>query len=197
MLRTRHLTATPLEDAENGGTARHADRERLVFAYLPAQAPAIVRMQRLAKKAGLSTQELNSVAPAKSYSRQASDSSHLDANKSDDHVCAVCLEDMVEGSKTRRLPCGHWFDADCIDVWATKANRCPVCNANIIDEEELERRRLGTVEAADQGVRQRRRRTRGENGTFEVAIVNEHNFLASEGNVSSSMTPPQVAHDSQ
>eukprot|EP00178_Gracilaria_changii_P020966 TRINITY_DN618_c0_g1_i2.p1 TRINITY_DN618_c0_g1~~TRINITY_DN618_c0_g1_i2.p1 ORF type:complete len:261 (-),score=36.41 TRINITY_DN618_c0_g1_i2:860-1642(-) len=188
LLRARRHSSVPVDNIENVTSPRRADRERLVFAYLPAQAPAIVRMQRLAKRAGLSPQELNSVAPAATYVRHSSNSSDIEENKSDDHVCAVCLEDMVDGSNTRRLPCGHCFDADCIEVWATKANRCPVCNASIIGEEELETLRLGRNDASEHIARQRRRRARGENGTFELAIVNEHNFLASESNASRSRT---------
>eukprot|EP00178_Gracilaria_changii_P020965 TRINITY_DN618_c0_g1_i1.p1 TRINITY_DN618_c0_g1~~TRINITY_DN618_c0_g1_i1.p1 ORF type:complete len:289 (-),score=37.94 TRINITY_DN618_c0_g1_i1:860-1726(-) len=216
LLRARRHSSVPVDNIENVTSPRRADRERLVFAYLPAQAPAIVRMQRLAKRAGLSPQELNSVAPAATYVRHSSNSSDIEENKSDDHVCAVCLEDMVDGSNTRRLPCGHCFDAEyvatawceqlalivlniltipflfflssCIEVWATKANRCPVCNASIIGEEELETLRLGRNDASEHIARQRRRRARGENGTFELAIVNEHNFLASESNASRSRT---------
>ncbi|CAN8064988.1 unnamed protein product [Agarophyton chilense] len=190
--RARQNPATLAEETESGITQRRADRERLVFAYLPAQAPAIVRMQRLAKKAGLSTQELDSVAPVSAYARKASDSSDLASNKSGDHVCAVCLEEMVDGSKTRRLPCGHWFDADCISVWATKANRCPVCNTKIIDEKELERSRLGSLETADHSTRQSGRRSRGGNAAFELAIVDEPNFLASVSNVPPSRMPPNL-----
>lgn len=61
----------------------------------------------------------------------------------------------------------------CIDVWASKANRCPVCNTPIISEEELEKRRLGVFEAVERNGRQRRRRTRGDNGTFELGLAAE------------------------
>lgn len=78
-------------------------RDRLIFAYFPTQAPAVVRMQRLAQTAGLSIQELSEVAPIVPF--QTKDGGE------EENTCAVCLEEMDSDSKTRRMPCGHDFDA--------------------------------------------------------------------------------------
>ena len=46
-----------------------------------------------------------------------------------DTSCLVCLEDFKPGAKFKNLPCGHVFDAECIDRWLMKEKRCPVCSA--------------------------------------------------------------------
>lgn len=62
----------------------------------------------------------------------------------------------------------------CIEEWVTKANRCPVCNTHIVDEEQLREQRMAVIEGRltsspnNNGQRQRRRRARGENGAFEL-----------------------------
>lgn len=118
ILRMRRRSHPSHEEVEGDDPSRRADRERLVFAYFPTQAPAIVRMQRLAKKAGLLPTEINAVAPVTDYVKQSTSSSvDLTGNKGGYDVCAVCLEDMNEGSKTRRLPCGHWFDAEYVNLF--------------------------------------------------------------------------------
>lgn len=115
VLRMRRRSQHFQEEVEDEGPPQRADRERLVFAYFPTQAPAIVRMRRLVKKTGLLPVEINAVAPVTDYVKQSTSSStDLAGNKGGDDVCAVCLEDMSEGSRTRRLPCGHWFDAEYV-----------------------------------------------------------------------------------
>lgn len=105
------------------------------------------------------------------YISQRMDSSH-------DVVCPVCLEDMRSNLNVRKLPCGHFFHSACIQEWTSKANRCPVCTLPVVDQQQLEKSRLAmlngeTVEPILSGsdlpsTRQRRRRTRGENGTFQL-----------------------------
>lgn len=58
----------------------------------------------------------------------------------------------------------------CIEEWVSKANRCPVCNTSIVEEEELVRIRMAILEGRDphSNTRQRCRRTRGDNGTFQL-----------------------------
>lgn len=99
-------------------------------------------------------------------------------DSSQDVVCPVCLEDMRSNLQVRKLPCGHFFHSACIQEWTSKANRCPVCTLPVVDQQQLEKSRLAmlngeTPEPLLSGpdlpaTRQRRRRTRGENGTFQL-----------------------------
>lgn len=80
-----------------------SSRDHIVYAYFPAQAPAVVRMQRLAQSAGLTLQELSEVSPVIPFKRKA--------GGEEENTCAVCLEEMDADAKTRRMPCGHDFHA--------------------------------------------------------------------------------------
>jgi len=46
--------------------------------------------------------------------------------------CTVCLDTLVAGEETRRLPCSHVFHRKCIDHWLLTKRKCPLCNLNII-----------------------------------------------------------------
>jgi len=60
-------------------------------------------------------------------------------------VCAVCIEEYVEGDWLRELPCGHRFHAACIDEWLTKMQAtCPLCK---LDVKQALRERLAKAEA--------------------------------------------------
>eukprot|EP00906_Rhabdomonas_costata_P011529 RCo016433 len=45
--------------------------------------------------------------------------------------CQICLEDGAVDCKFRRLPCGHFFHAQCIDIWLLKSSACPTCSADL------------------------------------------------------------------
>lgn len=81
------------------------------IANFPSPAPSLVRLQRMQQQNnGLSMDELDFAAPVKSYV-SASDDNNRDKTGDNDDICAVCLEEMEKGTKTRRMPCGHVFDA--------------------------------------------------------------------------------------
>jgi hypothetical protein len=51
--------------------------------------------------------------------------------------CAICLGEFEEGDQLRCLPCQHQqFHAACVDHWLSKAGRCPLCVADVIDSKE-------------------------------------------------------------
>lgn len=127
--------------------------------------PSLVRLQRLATTTpGLSMQELDSVAPMQVYKE----------DEEKDVVCPICLDNLQVHDKIRRLPCGHPFHVHCIDEWASKANRCPVCNVPIIADDVLHKQRLNALGGEDvpgvevSAVRGRRRRRRDRNGAFTL-----------------------------
>ncbi|KAM3580201.1 hypothetical protein VKS41_007433 [Umbelopsis sp. WA50703] len=50
-------------------------------------------------------------------------------------VCPICLDSYQDGlSRTRTLPCSHYFHAECIDSWLLRENtttNCPCCNFDV------------------------------------------------------------------
>lgn len=41
--------------------------------------------------------------------------------------CAICTEDFVDGSRVRRLPCGHCFHPACVESWLLGfSTTCPL-----------------------------------------------------------------------
>lgn len=49
-------------------------------------------------------------------------------------TCAICIDDFVAGSSVvRELPCGHIFDAECIDPFLIQNScLCPLCKNSVL-----------------------------------------------------------------
>lgn len=46
--------------------------------------------------------------------------------------CTVCLDEISDGQKFRRLPeCKHCFHAECIDAWFQSRSTCPLCRIEV------------------------------------------------------------------
>lgn len=99
------------------------ENDYLMYAYLQTQPPSVARLHRLANADGLSARELNEAAPVKTFSKAS--------NASEDNVCAVCLEEMEAGTKTRKMPCGHEFDAKYVLIPVTHFD-CVLRNSEIL-----------------------------------------------------------------
>jgi len=50
--------------------------------------------------------------------------------------CVICLEDFEEGSKAKKLGCGHYFHPECIDRWLKISGTCPMCKEVVGRREE-------------------------------------------------------------
>jgi hypothetical protein len=47
-------------------------------------------------------------------------------------TCAICQDQMVEGSQVRKLNrCRHAFHIECVDTWFQTHISCPVCRNDI------------------------------------------------------------------
>ncbi|KAM7211724.1 hypothetical protein V8F06_012904 [Rhypophila decipiens] len=46
--------------------------------------------------------------------------------------CAICTEDLVDGSQVRSLPCGHCFHPACVESWLLGfSTTCPLCRVDL------------------------------------------------------------------
>ncbi|KAG7471270.1 hypothetical protein MATL_G00122920 [Megalops atlanticus] len=50
-------------------------------------------------------------------------------------VCAICLEDFLDGQDLRIVSCAHEFHKECVDPWLLQHRTCPLCMHNIMGKE--------------------------------------------------------------
>ncbi|XVE86715.1 hypothetical protein DITRI_Ditri18aG0055900 [Diplodiscus trichospermus] len=69
--------------------------------------------------------------PTIRYSRRSS-ARPLDQS----NECAVCLSELEEGEKVRKLKCKHTFHKDCLDKWLQQYwATCPLCRTKVLPDE--------------------------------------------------------------
>ncbi|KAE8715822.1 E3 ubiquitin-protein ligase RHA2A [Hibiscus syriacus] len=50
--------------------------------------------------------------------------------------CTVCLSELEEGEKVRKLKCKHTFHKDCLDRWLQQYwATCPLCRTKVLPDE--------------------------------------------------------------
>ncbi|XP_051750563.1 E3 ubiquitin-protein ligase RNF43 isoform X2 [Ctenopharyngodon idella] len=47
-------------------------------------------------------------------------------------ICAICLEEFMDGQDLRIISCGHEFHKECVDPWLLQHRTCPLCMHNIM-----------------------------------------------------------------
>lgn len=61
-----------------------------------------------------------------------------DGASGDRAVCAICLEELQDEIRVRKLPCSHLYHIPCIDPWLVSNRTCPLCKADILTLEDPE-----------------------------------------------------------
>lgn len=54
-----------------------------------------------------------------------------DAEIEENENCVICRDSLFEGSKPKKLACGHIFHIDCLKSWLVMQQVCPTCRAEI------------------------------------------------------------------
>ncbi|XP_047665238.1 E3 ubiquitin-protein ligase RNF43 isoform X1 [Tachysurus fulvidraco] len=47
-------------------------------------------------------------------------------------MCAICLEEFLDGQDLRVISCAHEFHKECVDPWLLQHRTCPLCMHNIM-----------------------------------------------------------------
>ncbi|KAL2931388.1 NEP1-interacting protein 2 [Bienertia sinuspersici] len=69
--------------------------------------------------------------PSINFHHNYSSDSNL-PNSHDEVCCTICLQDLMEGERARKLPgCEHLFHMLCIDEWLARSTSCPVCRKTV------------------------------------------------------------------
>ncbi|XP_046695666.1 E3 ubiquitin-protein ligase RNF43 isoform X1 [Silurus meridionalis] len=56
-------------------------------------------------------------------------------------MCAICLEEFLDGQDLRIISCAHEFHKECVDPWLLQHRTCPLCMHNIMAGSEPSGRR--------------------------------------------------------
>ncbi|XVF61708.1 hypothetical protein PTKIN_Ptkin08bG0152300 [Pterospermum kingtungense] len=74
-------------------------------------------------------------SPSSSPSSSSSSRQQQQVDQSN-YECAVCLSELEEGEKVRKLKCKHTFHKDCLDRWLQQYwATCPLCRTKVLPDE--------------------------------------------------------------
>jgi len=77
--------------------------------------------ERASKQSGLTAAEIRQLGGEERYSGRGGGA------EQEADTCAICLSDLVDGMRVRRLRCSHTFHVGCVDVWLQYRGTCPLC----------------------------------------------------------------------
>lgn len=97
----------------------------------PSPADPVAEANQTLRNVGLRKPQAAVVNPAKQENDDTRSKYRLSHTQT---TCAICIDDFVAGSSVvRELPCGHIFDAECIDPFLTDNScLCPLCKKSVL-----------------------------------------------------------------
>lgn len=58
-------------------------------------------------------------------------------------ACSICRDDFTVGSEAVKLPCKHYYHADCLKPWLERNHTCPLCRHPLPTEQKPALRKPG------------------------------------------------------
>ncbi|KAK9474068.1 uncharacterized protein V1510DRAFT_401556 [Dipodascopsis tothii] len=112
-------------------------------------------------------------------------------------TCAICLDDFVEGTVVRELPCQHIFHTNCIDPFLQNLSPlCPMCKRSALPRGYIppNMRITNATVRRERRYRRQRERQADRDASYVEAGADEHALNFFRRVRASFPTPPARAH---